>query len=109
VEDNVLTCSKKQSCHELFCFIPSDNAKDKGFCCVYCKNLGRCFESHEKSISGDGCYKLFYLMHQDQLKRLIFLSHSITVISPAEELNRRRKNRDESIVEPDKREIDEIF
>jgi hypothetical protein len=107
MEDNVLTCSKKQTCKELFCFIPVD--PNKGFCCVYCRNLPRCFECYDKDIRGDYCAKLMSLMQQDALKRIIFLSHSITVISPAEELDRRRKNRDEGIIEQDKRQIDELF
>ena len=99
--DNAMTCLRK--CKEQFCFIPVEVHKGKGFCCAYCRNLARCFEQYSKKIYSDYCKHLMhYLEETDALNRLIFLGYKVDVLTPAEELQRRKEKPDEALIKPEK-------
>lgn len=98
--DNAMTCLRK--CQERFCFIPVPVHKGKGFCCAYCKNLGRCYEQSQHGVHSDYCRRLMNYLATDALNRLIFLGYKVEIITPAEDLKRRKENPDESVVRPEK-------
>lgn len=100
--DNAMTCRRR--CTEPFCFIPVPVHKGKGYCCAYCRNLGRCFEQYKLHVYSDYCKFLMSYLAKDGLNYIVFLGYKVDVITPAEELQRRKENKDEAIIKPEKKD-----